>query len=195
MFGCPRLLGTHHHTCLGPAAWDGTIGCVLGFGTGCCGCLGPPFGTMGVGCLGPVVWDQWDQCLGPPFGATGVWTMGVWGLGPWVFGTNLDHCVGIMGVWDQPSGTVWDHEFMGVWDRETSCLGQAFGTSCLGESLRPAVWDHWVFGTMGVCDQLGTTAVWDHRLGPCLGPPFGTMGVFGHGCFGPWVSQTSPLGN
>ena len=71
--------------------------------------------------------------LGP-----GVWDHHVWELGPWVFGTNLDHCVGIMGVWDQPSGTtVWDH----VWDHR---LGPwVFGTT---------VWA-WVFWTIGVSNQ------------------------------------------
>ena len=146
------------HGCLGPRIWDHA------FGTSCVDQL---FGTMGVpdhrvwdlgpgvgdqlagttvcdngcglfgtSCLGPwelwTVWDcVWDHRLEPQV----FWTMGVWGLGPWVFGTNLDHCVGIMGVWDQLSETT-------VWDR-----------------------------------------VWDH-----LGP------LFGHGCFGPSVSQTSPLG-
>ena len=99
------------------------------------GCLGPPFGTMGVGCLGPVwdhggfgpaVWDcVWDHRLGPQV----FWTMGVWGLGPWVFGTNLDHCVGIMGVGDQPSGTMFGTT---VWDH--GCLGPLFGHGCFGPS-------------------------------------------------------------
>ena len=41
------------------------------------------------------------------------------------------------------------------------------------------VWDH-RFATMGVTHNLGPCIVWDHG---CLGPPFGTMRVFGSWVF------------
>ena len=171
------------------------------------------------------VWD-------PPFGAGR--------LGPWVSGTSCLETMGVrdqlFGIWERVLRTSWlgpPFGTMGVWDHGcgvfgTSCLGPwEFWTGCLGLCLGPlfgatGVLDHGClgFGTMGVWDQLGPLcwdygclgpAVWDHRLGPCLGPPFGTMcawdhclgmGVLAHRCLkpAPWalkkcaqISKYAPL--
>ena len=123
------------------------------------GRLGPPC-TMGVWdpqqLLGvepwATVWATWASCLGPAFGSHD--------LGPWVFGVR------VIGVWASCLGP-W--VFVGVGAFGTMYLGfgtqtpipWVFGTQCLGA---------WVFGTI----PFGTM-VWDHA---CLGPPFGTMGVW-----------------
>ena len=200
--------------CLGPAVWDHTIiwnPACLGPP------LGPwvfvSFGTMGV--WDPTIWDMvWDHRLGPCGCWGGRW---VWGApfaggrsmcpGPVWDHTAWDHRLGPCMF-----GTTCLRPCMFVWDQ--GCLGPVFGTmqvfgrSMIGaHRLGPGVWNHgflgplpWVLGTHhhtclgpAAWDQLfGTMGVWDHclglyRLGPCLGPPFGTI-VWDHGCLGPTVS-------
>ena len=185
-----RVLGTHHYTCLGPAAWDQL------------------FGIMGVW-DGTTVWDQWV------FGSNHRVGHGTsCCLGPWVPGTTVwDHtvgthhfCLGSWGVWDPQFGTmcVWDHGL-------GPCM---FGTSvyfvwhaCLGPQFRTIVWDHaclgpsfgtWVFGTLFGAGRLGPWVSGTSCLRPwvfgtsCLGPyrdhGFGTIvwaTVWDHGCLGP----------
>ena len=148
---------------------------------------------------------------GPPFGAGRLGPgLGAWDPPPYVFGTS---CVG-PAVWEPPFGsmgpTIWFgpyrlHHCLEPCTPGTTCLGPwvvvSFGTTvwdhgCLG----PTIWDHacleWVFGTT-VWDY----TVWDHRLGPCLGPwVFGTHRfvwdhrVWDHECLGPTIWDHACLG-